>query len=59
MRRRKLLTGAAATVSAAVTLLPAGGFAQPKTQTINLQLGWLASNNNIGEVVAKHMGYYE
>jgi NitT/TauT family transport system substrate-binding protein len=59
MRRRKLLTGAAATVSAAATLLPAGGFAQAKTQTINLQLGWLASNNNIGEVVAKHMGYFE
>jgi NitT/TauT family transport system substrate-binding protein len=55
MRRRTMLTGAAA----AATLLPAGGFAQAKTQTINLQLGWLASNNNIGEVVARELGYFE
>ena len=59
MRRRTLLTGAAATAAAATSLLPSGGFAQAKTQTVNLQLGWLASNNNIGEVMAKHMGYYE
>ena len=55
----QLLTGAAATVAAAANLLPSGGFAQAKTQTINLQLGWLASNNNIGEVVAKQLGYFE
>ena len=59
MRRRTLLTGATATAAAAANLLPSGGFAQAKTQTVNLQLGWLASNNNIGEVMAKHMGYYE
>jgi len=59
MRRRTLLTGAAATAAAAANLLPSGGFAQAKTQTVNLQLGWLASNNNIGEIVAKHMGYFE
>jgi NitT/TauT family transport system substrate-binding protein len=59
MRRRTVLTGAAATVAAAANLLPSGGFAQAKTQTINLQLGWLASNNNIGEVVAKELGYFE
>lgn len=59
MRRRTLLTGSAATAAAAANLLPSGGFAQAKTQTVNLQLGWLASNNNIGEVVAKHMGYFE
>ena len=59
MRRRTVLTGAAATVAAAANLLPSGGFAQAKTQTINLQLGWLASNNNIGEVVAKQLGYFE
>ena len=59
MRRRTLLTGAAATAAAAASLLPSGGFAQAKTQTVNLQLGWLASNNNIGEIVAKHMGYFE
>lgn len=59
MRRRTLLTGSAATAAAAANLLPSGGFAQAKTQTVNLQLGWLASNNNIGEIVAKHMGYFE
>ena len=57
--RRTLLTGSAATVAAAASLLPAGGFAQAKVQTVNLQLGWLASNNQIGEVAAKHLGYYE
>jgi NitT/TauT family transport system substrate-binding protein len=59
MRRRTLLTGAAATAAAAADLLPSGGFAQAKTQTINMQLGWLASNNNIGEVVASQLGYFE
>ena len=59
MRRRTMLTGAAATAAAAANLLPSGGFAQAKTQTINMQLGWLASNNNIGEVVAKQLGYFE
>ena len=59
MRRRTLLTGAAATAAAAANLLPSGGFAQAKTQTVNLQLGWLAGNNNIGEVAAKQLGYFE
>jgi NitT/TauT family transport system substrate-binding protein len=59
MRRRTLLTGAAATATAAANLLPSGGFAQAKTQTVNLQLGWIAGNNQIGEVVAKRLGYYE
>ena len=58
-RRRSLLKGAAATGLAAANLLPAGGFAQGKTQTVNLQLGWLAGNNQIGEVSAKHLGYFE
>src|SRR4051812_37722921 len=59
MRRRTVLTRAAATAAAAANLLPSGGFTQARTQTVNLQLGWLASNNNIGEIVAKHMGYFE
>ena len=60
IRRRSLLrTGAAATGFAAAGLLPAGGFAQAKTQTVNLQLGWLAGNNQVGEVAAKHLGYFE
>jgi NitT/TauT family transport system substrate-binding protein len=57
--RRRLLKGAAATGFAAAQLLPAGGFAQAKTQTVNLQLGWLAGNNQVGEIAAKYMGYFE
>lgn len=60
IRRRSLLkSGAAATGFAAAGLLPAGGFAQAKTQTVNLQLGWLAGNNQVGEVAAKYLGYFE
>src|SRR5258708_756209 len=58
-RRRSLLKAAAATGFAAAGLLPSGGFAQAKTHTFNLQLGWLAGNNQIAEVSAKHLGYYE
>jgi NitT/TauT family transport system substrate-binding protein len=57
--RRNLLQGAAATGFAAAGLLPSGGYAQAKTQTINLQLGWLAGNNQIGEIAAKYMGFFE
>lgn len=57
--RRTVLGSAAATAFAASSLLPSGGFAQAKTQTVNLQLGWLAGNNQIGEVSAKHLGYFE
>jgi NitT/TauT family transport system substrate-binding protein len=56
---RRALLGSAATGFAAASLLPSGGFAQGKTQTVNLQLGWLAGNNQIGEVAAKHLGYFE
>src|ERR1051325_859095 len=59
VKRRHLLKGAAATGFAASSLLPAGGFAQSKTQTVNLQLGWLAGNNQLGEIAAKHLGYFE
>jgi NitT/TauT family transport system substrate-binding protein len=59
LRRRSLIKGGVATGFAAAGLLPAGGFAQAKTQIVNLQLGWLASNNQVGEVAAKHLGYYE
>ncbi|SJZ68948.1 NitT/TauT family transport system substrate-binding protein [Enhydrobacter aerosaccus] len=58
-RRRLLGSAAAATGFAAAGLLPSGGFAQGKTQTVNLQLGWLAGNNQVGEVAAKYLGYYE
>src|SRR5262249_25011204 len=59
LRRRSLMKGAAATGFAAAGLLPSGGLAKGKTQTVNLQLGLLAGNNQIGEVSAKHLGYFQ
>lgn len=52
--RRAAMTGAAA----AGTLVSVGAGAQGRP-AINLQLGWLLSGNQLGEVVAKHMGFYE
>jgi len=59
MRRRTLLQGSAATAFAAASLLPAGGFAQARSQTVNLQLGYLLGGNQIGEIAAKQLGYFE
>jgi NitT/TauT family transport system substrate-binding protein len=57
--RRKVLGGGAATAAAAAQLLPSGGFAQARTQKVRMQLGWLASTNQIGEIAGRHMGYFE
>ena len=57
MNRRQFLGTTAAGVAGA-PFLSVEGFAQGK-QTINLQLGWLLSGNQIGEVCAKAMGYYD
>lgn len=38
--------------------LSAGANAQSGRALVNLQLGWLAGNNQVGEIVAKQMGYY-
>ncbi len=60
-RRHVLRAGAVLTAGLACPLiLPARTFAQPAgTQTINMQLGWLANNNQLGEIVAKRLGYFE
>ncbi len=55
--RRTVLGGAAA--AAGALSIPRGVFAQGKTQTVNMQLGWLAGNNQLGELAAKHLGYFE
>lgn len=39
-------------------LISVSAFAADKP-TVNLQLGWLVSGNQIGEVVAKQLGYYD
>src|SRR5450755_2628410 len=59
--RRTLLKAAAGLggigLGGCVLSLDALAQGAPKT-TINLQLGWLPGNNQIGEVVAKQLGYF-
>jgi NitT/TauT family transport system substrate-binding protein len=55
--RRNLMKGAAA-AAAFGPMVSVGSFAQGKP-VVNLQLGWLLSGNQIGEVCAKALGYYE
>ena len=55
--RRDFLRGAAG-AAAATTLVSVDAYGQGKP-TVNLQLGWLLSGNQIGEVCAKALGYYD
>ena len=59
--RRRLLKGGAATIAAAA--FPFGissrGRAQSGLAAVNMQLGWITGGNQIGEVVAKRLGYFE
>lgn len=52
--RRRLLQGGAAVVAAMTVLDRASG----ATATVNMQLGWLAGGNQIGEVAALQLGYF-
>lgn len=56
MNRRTLLKTAGAAGAGAMVGVEAS--AQGRA-VVNLQLGWLLSGNQIGEVTAKHMGFYE
>lgn len=59
-RRHILKTGAG--LAGALTmpaLVSSRVLAQSGTKTINMQLGWLGGGNQLGEVAAKHMGYFE
>jgi NitT/TauT family transport system substrate-binding protein len=58
-RRDFLRFAAAASATTGLAAFPSGVWAQAKTTTINMQLGWLASGNQIGEICAKRLGYYE
>ncbi|MBL8589070.1 MAG: ABC transporter substrate-binding protein [Methylobacteriaceae bacterium] len=60
IHRRNLLAGGAAVAGAGVLgpVLSVETLAQSKP-AVNLQLGWLLSGNQIGEVCAKAMGYYD
>lgn len=56
MNRRTLFKAAGAAGAGAMVGVEAS--AQGRA-VVNLQLGWLLSGNQIGEVTAKHMGFYE
>jgi len=56
---RRSVLGAAVSAGLGALAIPRGGFAQAKTRRINLQLGWLAGNNQLGEIAARHLGYFE
>ena len=57
-RRNVLKYGAGAAVAATGAMVGVGADAQGKP-VVNLQLGWLLSGNQIGEVCAKQLGYYD
>jgi NitT/TauT family transport system substrate-binding protein len=58
--RRDVIKGAltAATAAGIGPMLSVESFSQTKS-VLNLQLGWLSSGNQLGEVCAKALGYYE
>lgn len=60
MTRRQLLGASVAAGGLAVSgaLLSVQALAADKA-AVNMQLGWLAGGNQIGEVAAKRLGYYE
>ena len=56
LTRRQLVACGAAAGAGAFLSLSAHGQGKAK---INMQLGWIAGGNQIGEVVAKRLGYYD
>lgn len=59
-RRSLLKTGAGLAGALAMpAIVTSRVFAQKGTRTINMQLGWLGGGNQLGEVAAKHLGYFE
>lgn len=58
-RRGVLKAGAlAAGAMAMPTILTHGVRAQAATRTVNMQLGWLGGGNQLGEIAAKHLGFF-
>ena len=58
-RRKVLEYGAALGGTAAMSSLISVEALAAGNAKVNMQLGWLASNGIMGEVVAKRMGYYK
>ena len=57
LTRRRIL-GATAGLAGAGALLSMNALAQDKAK-VNMQLGWIAGGNQIAEVAAKRLGYYD
>ena len=58
-RRRLLKAGLSTMAAAAPFAIRSRGLAQSGLQPVNMQLGWITGGNQIGEVVAKRLGYFE
>jgi NitT/TauT family transport system substrate-binding protein len=61
MSRRSLLRGAAGLAAAAVlpgTVLRVGRAHAAGETVINMQLGWIAGNGQLGEIAASELGYF-
>ena len=59
-RRKFLKSGAVAAASLAFpTVIASRGLAATGVQKVNMQLGWIVGGNQLGEVVAKRLGYFE
>ena len=57
--RRGMLKGGAAVVAGATLPLAVGRSARAAAGAlVNMQLGWITGGNQIGEVVAKRLGYF-
>src|SRR5215469_13421079 len=59
--RRKFLKGGAVAAAglAFPTVIASRGLAATGVQKVNMQLGWIVGGNQLGEVVAKRLGYFE
>jgi NitT/TauT family transport system substrate-binding protein len=58
-RRRLLKGGAALATGAAFSAMMGRRSRAASLQTVNMQLGWTIGGNQVGEVVAKRLGYFE
>ncbi|MGN6766783.1 MAG: ABC transporter substrate-binding protein [Rhizobiaceae bacterium] len=58
-RRSVLGLGAGAVAGLALPSIIAKGYAKSGPDTINLQLSWIPNRNQLGDIVAKQLGYFE
>lgn len=58
-RRSVLGLGAGAIAGFALPSITTKGYAKPGRDTINLQLSWIPNSNQLGDIVAKRLGYFE